>query len=432
MKLAAWSNRILLASAVAVTFGYFVVFSLSPSNNGEDLAFARIWHGESPWQKLPWLATRWSDQIAGWNARLGEQLSIFWLNMPPVAYNIAATLAFLAITYFSSQVFRSETGGRVQNWATMVVFCFALWPSMDIFFWRTSQAGYLQPMILYFWLLSRVSKPVYQSLSPSLGKIVTYSVIGFLAGISFENTPPVLAAVMIGFLFKPLFRLKFWRWFAPIVSLLAGWAVLILMPSTQFRINFFKKAFHFQGYTLDYILQRALNVAGTFVVSSWILALIFVAACVWLLAFNRSNSRFVTVSLAGVLLNCMVLIAAPYTEPRVFTFSWLLMLGLIIYVLRTLLQSSTTVLVATSLASIVSLVTVAYLVPTYANFSNQMNNRDAMIQSEHGSEACKVGLPISPVHTDAATRFLNNREVWVFSSLDQVSNHYDCKVVSKN
>jgi len=55
--------------------------------------------------------------------------------------------------------------------------------------------------------------------------------------------------------------------------------------------------------------------------------------------------------------------------------------------------------------------------------------RDSYIRANLGKSACAEGLPITLIPSYVSQGILNNREVWVSSSLVQVSIFYGCKLV---
>ena len=179
---------ILRLFAFLVVIVFAVIFSVSPLN-GEDYAFTRISEHESFFIHVNWILSRSHDQIIGWNARLGEQLAIFWLNVPKIYFILAATITFVVLSFLVATLLTRSVN---LIYITCISICtmFALWPGMEMFFWGTVNAGYLQPIVLTLVCiyLYRSDEAIYNLVRSKL-LLVAATLVSFLAGISFENTP---------------------------------------------------------------------------------------------------------------------------------------------------------------------------------------------------------------------------------------------------
>ncbi|MDC6673862.1 hypothetical protein OEZ80_26195, partial [Leclercia adecarboxylata] len=118
--------------------------------NGEDFALTREMLGASAYDRLHWMGERSFVQITQWNARLGEQLAIFWLSVPRIYYVFASILSF--VIYAGLVGIWSRDEGQSSSFSRSVIYALALiwlfWPSYEVFFWITAQSAYFQPMIL--------------------------------------------------------------------------------------------------------------------------------------------------------------------------------------------------------------------------------------------------------------------------------------------
>ncbi len=64
---------------------------------------------------------------------------------------------------------------------------------MEIFFWRTAAAEYLQPLVLTLLIaLVFVAKDFRAAVTYRPYRVVAAGLVAFLAGMSFENVPPAL------------------------------------------------------------------------------------------------------------------------------------------------------------------------------------------------------------------------------------------------
>jgi hypothetical protein len=422
------------ASSVTIVLLYTITFSIAPNTNGEDIAFENLWGSESdPISRLPWIYERSQQQIMAWNARLGEQLSIFWLNMPPYLFTLIATVTFAMLTYIAARI---AAMGRINikvgdTWPLLTILVFLLWPSMDVFFWKTTEAGYLQPLLVYGTLVALYLKDFYSPTKRKLRWGLAIAPLGFVAGLSFENTPVVLGAVLLILSFRRDIAGFIKQQIAPLVALLLGWLVLLQAKSTQFRIAYFKSHLHIPDLSWDYLVNvRILDVSLKLLGSSWILIALFAVASVYLIAI-RVNQRFVVATNVAIFVNFLSLLPAPYTEPRSFLFAWLLMICAVAMALIELRKQSLRKAIS-CVAALLAIATCVYVLPAYQDFGDAMVRRDIAIQNLRSSKQCITGIIISRIATSIQPRFLNNREDWIFSSLDQVSKHYGCRIVANN
>ncbi len=424
-----------LVSALITGFLYLIIFASSPSLNGEDLAFSNRWSSETPVERMIWIVNRSLSQINGWNARLGEQLSIFWLNVPELAFSMFALACFVLLGYLVSEISLGEKSLRDRLFYTSLalVIIVSLWPSMDVFFWKTTEAGYLQPILIYLFIIKlykREAESFTSHSNPSFN--VFLSVLMFLAGVSFENTPVVLGGVLLAFQLRylPLHEIFRVRHVIPYVSLVAGWALLATAPSTRYRVLFFQQNLNIDGYTWSYLIEnRLVDVLRKFIGSSWVLVLIFLLAILVIYVAKKDGSLIIATTVA-IILNILTLLPAPYTEPRTFLLSWCLMISVILQAVRALNSNLLRIPIIGGFC-FASVATLVLILPAYQDFGRQIAQRDADILRLSATEGCVSGIEISRIETHLPQRFLNNREDWIFTSLDQVSSHYGCLIIER-
>lgn len=418
-------NTIIYTAFALVTCAFILIFLLGTSLNGEDYAFQRKWSQESSLERAIWAISRSQTQIETWNARLGEQLSIFWLNAPVWLFTLVATLSFLLVSALVGY-FASEGRPSLRKTALASLAIFALWPSMDVFFWRTANAGYLQPMLFLLATASvYLSKFLYGRLSNSPVLLIATTTVAFLSGLSFENSPIGLGSLML------LATLRNWgqnkyldkKVLIPFASLLAGWSILMLAPSTTLRVNFYRDLFSFPGFTFDYILYRVGDVLTVFLNSSWILFILFLISTVLLM--RRKDLVFLAPVWAGVLVTVVTVIPSLYTEQRAFTFSWLLMIATSVRALETLVASRPSMKrELEQLTAGVAVATALVMIPAYWAFGSELRTRDEILSSYNSG--CFRPEAFIEITTTAPQRLMNNRDVWSVSSSDQVRRYYGC------
>ena len=425
---------VLFGSANAVMGLYILIFSISPNTNGEDLAFSKIWNDESPLARFRWIFARSIFQINDWNARRGEQLSIFWLNMPPFLFTIVAAVSFFLLAVLTSKVSLGVSTGSFSNKrsaALAFLVLITLWPSMDVFFWKTTQAGYLQPILIYLVLVIGYQRWLESESPIKTGQIFIFSLGSFFAGLSFENTPIVLGGTLLSLLLSFPHQRKNVRMYVPFLSLFAGWSLLISAPSTRHRVDYFQEAFGFSGYSWEFLTVRLRDVLSTFAESSWVLLIFYVVALIYLMKTGQ-NQKLAIASIVSLFLNCLTLIPSPYTEPRSFIFSWLLMIAIVLSGLTKLGKDSGPRVLITLMFGLAAISTLLFILPGYQKFADQLNDRDSYMRSQMHEPVCLTGLEIKRVGSGLSERYLNNRDAWVFSSLDQVSARYNnCNIFEK-
>jgi hypothetical protein len=309
---------------------------------------------------------------------------------------------------------------------------FTLWPAMDVFFWRTTQAGYLQPSLIYLALIACVLNWKGRDSRPQVLEVALLSCGSFLAGLSFENSPVVLGAIFVVLAFRVPFKPFEWRILIPISSLFLGWLLLVTAPSTTFRREFFRSQANIEEYTPTYYLfVRLPDVVLRLLQSSWVLILFALLASALLLVLKVQIHK-VFVAWTALVVNVVSLIPAPYTEPRTFMISWVLLIVLVIIALLEVSQRSVSSKFGIAVALVFSCIaTATYMAPGHEAFASKMSERNHIIRSLVGEEPCAKGLEIERIDVGLPARFLNNRDDWIFTSLDQASAHYNCLLVEK-
>ena len=422
----------LAASLLIILFS--VTFAFSPIN-GEDYALGLMDNGQSLTARLSWFAGHASRQWWGWNARLGEMLSIFWLAMPKPAFDVAAILSMvLFCTLISVLALKSTKLDRrfLLTWTVAVGLLYILWPRYEVFFWRTATAGYLFPLTFVMLLVAIVSvRPLTERVYKSK---LLYSLSTFLAvlcGLSFENLPPLLVMyVAANWYFSTEDRDR--RDHATkdagiILALFAGWAALMLAPSTSIRTQWYRDHLNYAP-TVWYSIRRIGDVIAKFVVSSAITTVLGFVALGLLIRKNGVKSQLdILVLLIPATLCVLSLVVAPYTEPRAFAFAWTVA---VVTCARFLVQfANTTAFIAIFL---LALANAAITLPLYISFNQKVSERDTYIRQHIGSDACTTGLQISPIVSPAWASRLKNRDNWVKGTLHLVSEYYGCTLVMDN
>jgi len=241
----------------------------------------------------------------------------------------------------------------------------------------------------------------------------------------------VLGGTLLSLLLSFPHQRKNVRMYVPFLSLFAGWSLLISAPSTRHRVDYFQEAFGFSGYSWEFLTVRLRDVLSTFAESSWVLLIFYVVALIYLMKTGQ-NQKLAIASIVSLFLNCLTLIPSPYTEPRSFIFSWLLMIAIVLSGLTKLGKDSGPRVLITLMFGLAAISTLLFILPGYQKFADQLNDRDSYMRSQMHEPVCLTGLEIKRVGSGLSERYLNNRDAWVFSSLDQVSARYNnCNIFEK-
>lgn len=419
----------------------FLVTCLLAPMAGEDYGLSLPLREHATGHLLLKIAQRSALQITGWNARLGEQLAILWLGLPKTLFAVVNTLSFLVLTYvIAAFALRSValSAKMARAWALALCATYLLWPRFEVFFWETGGAEYLQPLtctcvVLLPFVVARARRPL-------LGGVVRYVVmllLALLAGASFENAGPALLLYMTATLWLSARQGEVLRGrLGLMAAYAAGWAALLLAPSTKVRTAYYHEVLHIPPLSARYLVHRTLDVGRAFASADalLILCLLGLAAYLW---WSRKRSpertpdldgRDLLLALAAAVSVCLV-VAAPYTEPRAMELFWVILLAGIVRLGMQLRDSPSAWRLGAVSVAILALGSALYLMASYRVFAEKVTGRTNIILTSLGTSACTTGLPVSILHVRNGYRVLNSREDWVAGSLDLVSNYFGCKLV---
>nr|WP_275423113.1 DUF6056 family protein [Modicisalibacter sp. MOD 31.J] len=417
------------ALSVAV---YAAVFWRMPLM-GEDFAFPRH-YGEVGWgERLAWIAHKIPEQTASWNARLGEQLAIVWLNLPAWLFWLVALAAFVAFCTLIALVWSGRRDLPLKLTLTLGLM-FALWPGLEIFFWKTANAGYLQPIVLSLvCIVAYRSDASVTALAGRPWRLAGLCLVAAGAGYSFENVPMALALYMaLAWWLSPRRRVA-WPALLPVGAMLAGWATLMAMPSTAHRRAFYLDANDVHDMGPAYYWQRAGEVTDTFFDTTGLLFALVVVSLVFLAVQQRRGrlayDRRVWWTILPAVLVVGSMLAAPYTEPRAFSLAWALMFAVVIEAAGVACRRWRWAGALCALALLVSAGLAIKTLTIYEDVSRSFDAREARILERLGTPACETGVAVRERHFDYPYRYFNNRDDWYRWSLWHVGNYYGCKLV---
>lgn len=416
-----------------------LTFSISPTN-GEDYALSRLFENASLFDRIDWALDKSAHQIQHWNARFGEQLSIFWLAMPKAWFSIATTLFISLFTFLLALISTPQKKWNIESLmlSSMLVIatCFLLWPRLEIFFWQTATAGYLQPMALtLFLILPFHSSRACQHLLSSWPSTLAVIILAIICGFSFENVPPSLIPYMVCVAYKNHKEDKTFsgRLSLIILAYLLGWSMLMLTPSTKLRTAYYIEALHIPAPSLNYYFWQAIAVIQAFFNSSAKLLITLLAAIALATYLGKKiwdqPIKFYFLLIPAALCVASV-VKAPYIEPRAFFLTWVI---LTIFIIRCFFEVITALprilaLVAISCLGLTSMGMATQVFSEYSEFARKVHSRSEFIITKQETRECQEGLPIQLIPIRNNIRILNNREEWVASSLTQVSKYFNCQL----
>jgi len=416
-------NNIIYFTGFMLFTLYVATFSLFPLS-GEDFALTKQFHNDGIISRITFSISRSAHQIDSWNARLGEQLAIFSLSMPSI-YFIAVSFVFFALfCYLVCTLCAVEKTPVIKSTLIGSIVIAAFWPGMEVFFWKTANAGYLQPMVI---TIGSIALFFNDKTFESKQKYVSLIVLCFLSGISFENVP--IAVIFILSIYVLLYKKCSTKILMPIVSMLVGWCLLIFSPSTIKRSEFYKKALNIPDLSFSYVLERANDVVSLFIKTSLPLLVVSICALIFLYSAKKMNVKVTLLIIASILVDGSM-IMSPYTEARAFMFSWCAMASVVSYSIIIIIRSHYKPgVILVSLFSIFAISSFANAFKASVDFSVQNSIRESKINDSILNGNCNNGIKVSRIKSDLPYRYLNNRENWFFGNLDQISKYYECRII---
>jgi len=411
--------------AITIACFYILTFIFSPLN-GEDYGLTKRFTSEGILDRLSWALERSVHQIESWNARLGEQLSIFTLSLPDYTFFLVAVISVAILCYIVSTLLFDE-GSKVDSLAIGVIFVFLLWPGFELFTWRTVITGYTVPMLLTLAVIRKFMTESRRSmLVNSRMQMAAYCLVGFLSGLSFENVPVATLFFLVATLFMNK-QLKTRLSLVP-VSVFTGWIVLVTAPSTTFRRIKYHEWYHKDISFIDGIQSRAIDVVSVFAHTSTV---VFIAA---ILALTYLYNKKLVVKEHDLLLISSVLVvgsmvASPYTEARSFMFAWCVMIAFVVSAMKVLVNADWKYNLAIIAIGFMSIYVGNELYKQTRGFYEPLNLRESLIEAKLKSSECGSGIKVGLVRGFDDYRYVNNRDEWYYYNLPLVSDYYGCKIV---
>lgn len=400
---------------------YVIILSIAPMA-GEDYGLTKIFKNESIIDRLIYSVNRSQMQINGWNARLGEQFSIFFLSMPHYFYIAANFLSLMSIFYLSSFFF-AQKNDRFLYILISFACIFAFWPGMEVFFWTTASAGYLMPInICIAVLIPFCNQIACNFVFKNKCTKVAYFVLCLMAGVSFENVPVALVVSMLVAISVDKVSLK--NGLPAILLTSLGWLVLVTAKSTSVRRMYYGSNSNYSD--IHYILGRISDVAMVFINTSSTLLVCAIIGLTYL--YKRKTLNYsICIPILCSFLTVGSMIASPYTEPRSFIIAWVVMFSVVCHAVYFSMRNKNYAIPLIVFFS--SFLFSLYTFNVYYKYSLFMIQRESFILNESRGDLCKKGIYVHKITPDAPYRYINDRDMWYVNNAKTISDYYGCKIL---
>jgi hypothetical protein len=423
---APWLAGLLACAALGSIVVMAYLCTIAPLN-GEDYALSHDATGLGLVERLTWAAGRSATQVATWNARLGEQLAIFWLALPPACLVVATVAGYAAFAFLVGNL-ASPAEGRLVRTLLAMALVLPLWPGLELFTWKTASASYLQPLLLYLACLRAYGTDA------SLRRLATgtwlpawLALAAFLAGLSFENAPIAVAPFMLASAWRGGKGVWTWKTLLPIAAMAAGWLLLVAAPSTGVRRAAYAAILPAGGPGLPYLAGRASDVVHAFKHYTWLLASLATLAVAVLVRAGADRVRLAMLMVVAMLVVASV-VAAPYTEPRAFSVAWAIGFALVASALYELMGRPATGIALAALLLPITAYADARAVHFNAQFARLAGQRHAAIVAQAATPACQQGITVQAIEQKFPYRYVNNRDSWLLGHPQFLDAYFGCKV----
>lgn len=343
-------------------FIFFLLVNYRTPLMGEDIVLV-------PWGKtnnpssldeaITNILERINRQMFEWNARLGEQLSIFFAALPKNVFNVLNSLVAMGYIYLLYiYAFKRKLHVNTYN-AVPILISFSMiilaQPALgEIFFWRTGSTNYLWgiSILLLFGIPIRfyIGNNSIDIMGKSRIKIIGLTILGFFAGITNENTVIVFIFIYVfAIINNKIKKIKVPIWiYMSFCTLLSGILFLCFIPSTRKRAATYDEIYGIDYMEIGDYVVRIGNIIYRFFYDNIVLILLTIFALVLYiicimkkinmpksqkkkLFFDSSENLLLLFSTS---IACGALIMVPYVETRAFLISDFFMMVCILFYLE--------------------------------------------------------------------------------------------------
>jgi hypothetical protein len=431
--------RILSITLLLVVFASILIINVKTPMIGEDYALSlRLYDKENSliFQKLGLIYQRISNQFTNWNSRIGEQLAILFLGFDKTIFDILNSLAFICLALITvrfgiGEIKRISIVRLTFYTSLTLMIYFVFLPALgESVFWLTGSTNYLWGLVIFllflipFFHIFETPKEAEQRLP------LYYLIIGFLAGMTNENTVPFsilfccLIIINLGLNKAPVH----FTFYLGLFLHCLGYAVLFFSPSTKIRTEYYNQVFGVIKPSLSDYLDRLTNILTSFFhyYKSYIfLMLILFTLFIVLHSISKNKFRSLLRSRPMALLVFVLfsfgtvidMIAVPYYEVRSSIFVFFAITSLVVSIIDSFYFSLRSLFILSVLVlSLGWLFTINTIRITYNRFNADFLQREANLLTNAGLSKTIIVPKFSAIQDQ---RLLNSREFYlVFNNLD--------------
>lgn len=438
---------------------FFLIMNINTPMMGEDFALSSFSHYYEPIsikEQIYLIINRIMIQASTWNIRIGEQISIIFCSINPIYYYIGNTiisvlyLLLIPIYAFGRKLKLTEKDDLI---SIVMSFCLIILfqPALgEIFFWRTGSSNYLWAVfiLLVFTIPLRLilnNRDIFQNRKLL---ICLHTLVGFFAGLTNENTVITFIVLYIcAIIYRIIKKQKVYLWiWSSLISLTAGFCVMIFAPSTAIRMKTYKDIFGINNVTIKDYIYRGLNVINKFFTENiWLVNILLIVLIVYIALNyekikveikNKELKAYKTASINVILLlasslSAGALIGSPYVETRAFFLIDFFMMGCILYFGIQLIGQidkfgRIIIYIVLGLAFVFTIKENVKIYNTYNEYNQfVLKNYDIIEEAKRNNQNSVKILPYKYTNN----RILNTREDYLQSNLKHLQKYFEIKVI---
>lgn len=437
-------RRFLTITLLLVVFAITVVINTKTPMIGEDYALSLTYQekvSSSIFDKFGLIYDKVSYQFSNWNSRIGEQLAILFLGFDKTFFNVINSLVFVCLAVLNIQFSLGDLKhiSTVKLTAyisfTLMIYYVFLPALGESVFWLTGSTNYLWGLVLLLIFIVPFFRLFEFPTKTENGLPIYYVLIGFLSGMTNENTVPVSITLCL----LAIFRLKHtkipvhYSYYLGVFFHLIGYLVLFFSPSTKIRREYYNQVFGVTNHSILDYLDHLNNILKYFY-QYYKVYLLFTTAVLTVLIIiifrSReekvliSRNKFISLGILVVLsLGSVIdMIVVPYYEVRSSLFVFFAITSLLIYVINCFYLMKKPLFYFTFIImSLVWLFTINTMRTNYNTFIFEFNNREAILLSNLG---LKKSVVVSKFPIIEDRRLLNTREDYLIFNNWSYSEYY--------
>lgn len=433
------TRRFISITVLLIVFACTLVLNEKTPMIGEDYALSLRYHekvNSSIFIKLGLIYEKISIQFNNWNSRLGEQLAILFLGFDKTIFNIINSLVFICLAVLTvglglGDIKHIGTVKLIAYTSLTVMIYYVFLPSLgESVFWLTGSTNYLWGLVLLLLFLFPFFRLFETQTEDKVVLPIYYLLVGFLAGMTNENTVPISILICT----MAILNLRFkkipihYTFYLGLFFHCLGYSVLLFSPSTKIRRDYYDQVFDVIKPSISDYVDRLSNILVNFFhyYKNYFLVVILLLTLFLVLHSLSSKKKIFLLKSRPLILLVFVIIsfgsvidmvAVPYYEIRSSLFFFFALTSLLISIIDSFYSSIKPVFyLSVILLSIVWLFTFNSMRITYNAFRFEFNNREAILFTNLGSKKTVVVTKFS-VNEDQ--RLLNKREDYlVFNNWD--------------